>query len=66
MEESSSVAMLVPGIGKQEAMLTAKTVISPSLEVDEKRKAKTDRSLIYIFSYCIYYNYFGLQVVIET
>ncbi|XP_036689478.1 zinc finger protein 507 isoform X5 [Balaenoptera musculus] len=42
MEESSSVAMLVPDIGKQEAMLTAKTVISSSLEIDEKRKTKTD------------------------
>ncbi|KAM9756685.1 zinc finger protein 507 isoform 1-T2 [Dama dama] len=42
MEESSSVAMLVPDIGEQEAMLTAKTVISSSLEIDEQRKAKTD------------------------
>uniref|UniRef100_A0A8C3YBA1 Zinc finger protein 507 n=1 Tax=Catagonus wagneri TaxID=51154 RepID=A0A8C3YBA1_9CETA len=42
MEESSSVAMLVPDIGEQEAILTAETVISSSLEIDEQRKAKTD------------------------
>lgn len=34
--------MLVSDIGEQEAMLTAKTVISSSLEIDEQRKAKTD------------------------
>lgn len=39
--EESSVAMLVPDIGEQEAVLTAETVIS-SLEIDEPRKAKTD------------------------
>ncbi|XP_039087862.1 zinc finger protein 507 isoform X2 [Hyaena hyaena] len=42
MEESSSVAMLVPDIGEQEAILTAETVISSSLEIDEQRKVKTD------------------------
>ncbi|KAK2492931.1 hypothetical protein MC885_017751, partial [Smutsia gigantea] len=42
MEESNSVAMLVPDIREQEAMLTAETVISSSLENDEQRKAKTD------------------------
>ncbi|KAM9191949.1 zinc finger protein 507 isoform 1-T2 [Dugong dugon] len=42
MEESSSVAMLVPDIGEQEAVLTADTIISPSLEIDEQRRAKTD------------------------
>uniref|UniRef100_H0WL89 Zinc finger protein 507 n=1 Tax=Otolemur garnettii TaxID=30611 RepID=H0WL89_OTOGA len=42
MEESSSVAMLVPDIGEQEAVLTAESIISPSLEIDEQRKAKTD------------------------
>lgn len=42
MEESSSVAMLVPDIGEQEAILTAESIISPSLEIDEQRKAKTD------------------------
>ncbi|XP_008563725.1 PREDICTED: zinc finger protein 507-like, partial [Galeopterus variegatus] len=41
MEENSSVTMLVPDIGKQEAVLTTESV-SPSLEVDEQRKAKTD------------------------
>ncbi|XP_074171088.1 zinc finger protein 507 isoform X2 [Rhinolophus sinicus] len=39
--EESGVAMLVPDIGEQEAVLTAETVIS-SLEIDEPRKAKTD------------------------
>ncbi|XP_037372249.1 zinc finger protein 507 isoform X1 [Talpa occidentalis] len=42
MEESSSVAMLVPDIGEQEAILTAETVISSSVEIDEQKKAKTD------------------------
>lgn len=42
MEESSSVAMLVPDIGEQEAILTAESIISPSLEIDEQRTAKTD------------------------
>lgn len=42
MEESSSVAMLVPDIGEQEAVLTAEGVISPSLDIDEPKKAKAD------------------------
>ncbi|XP_037675776.1 zinc finger protein 507 isoform X2 [Choloepus didactylus] len=42
MEESSSVTMLVSDIGEQEAILTAETVISPSLEIDEQRRTKTD------------------------
>ncbi|KAM6223128.1 zinc finger protein 507 [Rhynchocyon petersi] len=42
MEEGSSVAMLVPDIGEQEAILTAETVISPSLELDDQRRAKAD------------------------
>ncbi|XP_040832427.1 zinc finger protein 507 [Ochotona curzoniae] len=42
MEEGSSVAMLVPDIGEQEAILTAESVISSSLEIDDQRKAKED------------------------
>ncbi|XP_075393876.1 zinc finger protein 507 [Tenrec ecaudatus] len=42
MEESHSVTMLVPDLGEQEAILTAETVISPALEIDERRRAKTD------------------------
>ncbi|XP_008272800.1 zinc finger protein 507 [Oryctolagus cuniculus] len=42
MEEGSSVAMLVPDIGEQEAILTAESVISSSLEIDDQRKAKAD------------------------
>ncbi|XP_036922325.1 zinc finger protein 507 isoform X1 [Sturnira hondurensis] len=42
MEESNGVTMLVPGIGEPEAVLTAETVISSSLEVDEQSTAKTD------------------------
>uniref|UniRef100_A0A8C6QW70 Zinc finger protein 507 n=1 Tax=Nannospalax galili TaxID=1026970 RepID=A0A8C6QW70_NANGA len=42
MEESNSVPMLVPDIGEQEAVLAAEGVISPSLEIDEQRKAKAD------------------------
>ncbi|XP_012881810.1 PREDICTED: zinc finger protein 507 [Dipodomys ordii] len=42
MEESRSVAMLVPDVGEQEAILTAEGIISPSLEIDEPRKAKAD------------------------
>ncbi|XP_020037639.2 zinc finger protein 507 isoform X1 [Castor canadensis] len=42
MEESSSVTMLVPDIGEQEAVLTAEGILSPSLEIDEPQKAKTD------------------------
>lgn len=42
MEDSSSVAVLVPDIGEQEAVFTAETVISSSLEIGEQRKARTD------------------------
>ncbi|XP_043843284.1 zinc finger protein 507 [Dromiciops gliroides] len=43
MEDTSSVAVLVPGLGEQEAVLISETVISPSLEIsDEQRKYKTD------------------------
>lgn len=42
MEVSSSVAMLVPDIGEQEAILTADTVISSSLEIDGPSSVKTD------------------------
>ncbi|XP_066098173.1 zinc finger protein 507 isoform X1 [Saccopteryx bilineata] len=42
MEEGSSVTMLVPDIGEQEAILTAETVISSSLEIDEQSTVKTD------------------------
>ncbi|XP_063109470.1 zinc finger protein 507 isoform X5 [Cavia porcellus] len=42
MEESSSLAMLVPDTGEQEAVLTAEGVIRPSLEVEEQRKLKAD------------------------
>ncbi|XP_058530476.1 zinc finger protein 507 isoform X2 [Ochotona princeps] len=42
MEDGSSVAMLVPDIGEQEAILTAESVISSSLEIDDQRKAKED------------------------
>ena len=42
MEESSSVTMLVPDVGEQEAVLTAETVISSSLELVEQSTAKTD------------------------
>ncbi|MEJ1289017.1 zinc finger protein 507 [Cricetulus griseus] len=42
MEERNSVAMLVPEIGEQEAVLTAEGVLSPASEADEQRKAKAD------------------------
>ncbi|XP_019391363.1 PREDICTED: zinc finger protein 507 isoform X1 [Crocodylus porosus] len=43
MEEGSSVAVLVPNIGDQEAVLISETVISPTLETSEdERKCKTD------------------------
>ncbi|KAM5296003.1 zinc finger protein 507 isoform 1-T3 [Glossophaga mutica] len=42
MEESNGVTMLVPDIGEPEAVLTAETVISSSLEIDEQSTAKTD------------------------
>ncbi|CAK6436547.1 unnamed protein product [Pipistrellus nathusii] len=42
MEVSSSVAMLVPDLGEQEAILTADTVIGSSLEIDGQSSAKTD------------------------
>lgn len=42
MEESSGVTMLVPDIGEPEAVLTAETVISSSLDIDEQSTAKTD------------------------
>ncbi|XP_028733585.1 zinc finger protein 507 isoform X1 [Peromyscus leucopus] len=42
MEERNSIAMLVPEIGEQEAVLTAEGVLSPASEVDEQRKAKAD------------------------
>ncbi|OBS76993.1 hypothetical protein A6R68_16554 [Neotoma lepida] len=42
MEERNSIAMLVPEIGEQEAVLTAEGVLSPASEVDEQRQAKAD------------------------
>ncbi|XP_038194417.1 zinc finger protein 507 isoform X2 [Arvicola amphibius] len=42
MEERTSIAMLVPEIEEQEAVLTAEGVLSPALEVDEQRRAKAD------------------------
>lgn len=42
MEENSSIAMLVPDTGEQETILTAEGVITPSLEIDEERRAKAD------------------------
>ncbi|XP_049980453.1 zinc finger protein 507 isoform X2 [Alexandromys fortis] len=42
MEERTSIAMLVPEIEEQEAVLTAEGVLSPASEVDEQRKAKAD------------------------
>ncbi|XP_038609524.1 zinc finger protein 507 [Tachyglossus aculeatus] len=43
MEESSSIAVLMPSIGEQEAVLISETVINPSLEIGEaQRKFKTD------------------------
>ncbi|XP_006887893.1 PREDICTED: zinc finger protein 507 [Elephantulus edwardii] len=48
MEESSSVAMLVPDIGEQEAILTAETVISPSLDIDAQRRTNKTDPLIHV------------------
>ncbi|KAM5133159.1 zinc finger protein 507 isoform 1-T2 [Callospermophilus lateralis] len=42
MEDSSSIAMLVPDTGEQETILTAEGIITPSLEIDEQKKAKAD------------------------
>ncbi|NXA16094.1 ZN507 protein, partial [Sapayoa aenigma] len=43
MEEGSSVAVLVPNIGEQEAVLISETVIGPTLQNSEdQRKCKTD------------------------
>ncbi|XP_036045143.1 zinc finger protein 507 [Onychomys torridus] len=42
MEERNCIAMLVPEIGEQEAVLTAEGVLSPASEIDEQRKAKPD------------------------
>ncbi|KAF6080184.1 zinc finger protein 507 [Phyllostomus discolor] len=42
MEESNGVTMLVSDIGEPEAVLTAETVISSSLETDDQSAAKTD------------------------
>ncbi|XP_057618118.1 zinc finger protein 507 isoform X2 [Chionomys nivalis] len=42
MEERTSIAMLVPEIEEQEAVLTAEGVLSPASEVNEQRKAKAD------------------------
>ncbi|NWR85276.1 ZN507 protein, partial [Furnarius figulus] len=43
MEEGSSVAVLVPNLGEQEAVLISETVIGPALQNSEdQRKCKTD------------------------
>ncbi|NXJ06745.1 ZN507 protein, partial [Odontophorus gujanensis] len=43
MEEGSSVAVLMPNIGEQEAVLISETVIGPTLQnSDDQRKCKTD------------------------
>ncbi|NXD82411.1 ZN507 protein, partial [Halcyon senegalensis] len=43
MEEGSSIAVLVPNIGEQEAVLISETVIGPTLQNSEdQRKCKTD------------------------
>ncbi|XP_040537194.1 zinc finger protein 507 isoform X2 [Gallus gallus] len=43
MEEGSSVAVLMPSIGEQEAVLISETVIGPTLQNSEdQRKCKTD------------------------
>ncbi|XP_042733180.1 zinc finger protein 507 isoform X2 [Lagopus leucura] len=43
MEEGSSVAVLMPNIGEQEAVLISETVIGPTLQNSEdQRKCKTD------------------------
>ncbi|NWV88650.1 ZN507 protein, partial [Machaerirhynchus nigripectus] len=43
MEEGSSIAVLMPNIGEQEAVLISETVIDPTLQSSEdQRKCKTD------------------------
>ncbi|NXR86343.1 ZN507 protein, partial [Hypocryptadius cinnamomeus] len=43
MEEGSSIAVLMPNIGEQEAVLISETVIGPALQSsEEQRKCKTD------------------------
>ncbi|XP_051485824.1 zinc finger protein 507 isoform X2 [Apus apus] len=43
MEEGSSVAVLMPNIGEQEAVLISETVIGPTLQgTEDQRKCKTD------------------------
>ncbi|NXY85152.1 ZN507 protein, partial [Alcedo cyanopectus] len=43
MDEGSSVAVLMPSIGEQEAVLISETVIGPTLQnSEEQRKCKTD------------------------
>ncbi|XP_010716069.1 zinc finger protein 507 isoform X2 [Meleagris gallopavo] len=43
MEEGSSIAVLMPNIGEQEAVLISETVIGPTLQNSEdQRKCKTD------------------------
>ncbi|NXT70830.1 ZN507 protein, partial [Chaetops frenatus] len=43
MEEGSSIAVLMPAIGEQEAVLISETVIGPALQSSEdQRKCKTD------------------------
>ncbi|NXI08843.1 ZN507 protein, partial [Irena cyanogastra] len=43
MEEGSSIAVLMPNIGEQEAVLISETVIGPTLQSsDDQRKCKTD------------------------
>ncbi|NXX65020.1 ZN507 protein, partial [Spizella passerina] len=43
MEEGSSIAVLMPNIGEQEAVLISETVIGPTLQSSEdERKCKTD------------------------
>ncbi|XP_063023751.1 zinc finger protein 507 [Melospiza melodia melodia] len=43
MEEGSSIAVLMPNIGEQEAVLISETVIGPTLQSsEEQRKCKTD------------------------
>ncbi|KFQ22439.1 Zinc finger protein 507 [Merops nubicus] len=43
MEEGSSVAVLIPALGEQEAVLISETVLGPTLQNgEEQRKCKTD------------------------
>ncbi|XP_050569103.1 zinc finger protein 507-like [Cygnus atratus] len=43
MEEGSNVAVLMPSIGEQEAVLISETVIGPTLQASEdQRKCRTD------------------------